>query len=193
MNLVVMRARMEGFIVIDYMDRFAEGAAALLGWMQAGELIHRDDVQEGFENIPNTLKSSVYRQEHRQADAEDRGSELNACGGSDRRSVSRGTLPDRGCSGIREEQALEPEKAKRTHHPVADGGGDEYPLIAVQLIEAIGQRDIEDEHAGKGECGGRQRFPQRVERGRCHHQHPPEPIGPGHDCKIPGSGAQDRR
>ena len=55
MNLVVMRARMEGFIVIDYMDRFAEGAAALLGWMQAGELIHRDDVQEGFENIPNTL------------------------------------------------------------------------------------------------------------------------------------------
>lgn len=55
MNLVVMRARMEGFIVIDYMDRFAEGAAALLGWLQSGELVHRDDVQEGFENIPATL------------------------------------------------------------------------------------------------------------------------------------------
>ncbi len=55
MNLVVMRARMEGFIVIDYMDRFAEGAAALAGWMQSGELVHRDDVQEGFENIPATL------------------------------------------------------------------------------------------------------------------------------------------
>lgn len=55
MNLVVMRARMEGFIVIDYMDRFAEGAAALLGWMKSGELVHRDDVQEGFENIPATL------------------------------------------------------------------------------------------------------------------------------------------
>ena len=55
MNLVVMRARMEGFIVIDYMDRFAEGAAALAGWMQEGQLVHRDDVQEGFENIPNTL------------------------------------------------------------------------------------------------------------------------------------------
>jgi NADPH-dependent curcumin reductase CurA len=55
MNLVVMRARMEGFIVIDYMDRFAEGAAALAGWLQSGELVHRDDVQEGFENIPTTL------------------------------------------------------------------------------------------------------------------------------------------
>jgi len=55
MNLVVMRARMEGFIVIDYMDRFAEGAAALAGWMQSGELVHRDDIQEGFENIPATL------------------------------------------------------------------------------------------------------------------------------------------
>ena len=55
MNLVVMRARMEGFIVIDYLDRFGEGAAALAGWMQSGELVHRDDVQEGFENIPATL------------------------------------------------------------------------------------------------------------------------------------------
>ena len=55
MNLVIMRARMEGFIVIDYLDRFSEGAAALAGWMASGELVHRDDVQEGFENIPDTL------------------------------------------------------------------------------------------------------------------------------------------
>jgi NADPH-dependent curcumin reductase CurA len=55
MNLVVMRARMEGFIVIDYLDRFAEGAAALAGWLESGELVHREDVQEGFENIPATL------------------------------------------------------------------------------------------------------------------------------------------
>jgi NADPH-dependent curcumin reductase CurA len=55
MNLVVMRARMEGFIVLDYMDRFGEGAAALMGWIQSGELLHRDDIQEGFEQIPATL------------------------------------------------------------------------------------------------------------------------------------------
>jgi NADPH-dependent curcumin reductase CurA len=41
--------------VIDYLDRFAEGAAALAGWLKSGELVHREDVQEGFENIPATL------------------------------------------------------------------------------------------------------------------------------------------
>ena len=55
MNLVIQRARMEGFIVIDYMDRFAASAAELTGWMQSGELIYQVDVQEGFENIPDTL------------------------------------------------------------------------------------------------------------------------------------------
>jgi NADPH-dependent curcumin reductase CurA len=55
LNLIVMRARMEGFIVIDYVDRFLEGVEALSGWLASGELVHRDDVQEGFENIPATL------------------------------------------------------------------------------------------------------------------------------------------
>ncbi len=55
MNLVIMRARMEGFIVIDYMHRAQEAIIELLGWIQNGELIYQVDVQEGFENIPNTL------------------------------------------------------------------------------------------------------------------------------------------
>lgn len=55
MNLVVMRGRMEGFIVIDYFDRFAAAAQELMAWIQAGELVYEVDLQEGFENIPNTL------------------------------------------------------------------------------------------------------------------------------------------
>ena len=55
MNLVIMRARMEGFIVIDYYDRRDEAANALMGWVQSGELKHQVDLQEGFENIPDTL------------------------------------------------------------------------------------------------------------------------------------------
>lgn len=55
MNLVVMRARMEGFIVIDYMDRSAQAVADLVAWMEQGLLKHQEDVQEGFENIPDTL------------------------------------------------------------------------------------------------------------------------------------------
>ena len=55
MNLVVMRARMEGFIVIDYMDRAGEAIAELMAWIQAGQLAYQVDMQEGFENIPDTL------------------------------------------------------------------------------------------------------------------------------------------
>ena len=56
MNLVIMRARMEGFIVIDYMGRSEQAVAELLGWIQSGELKYQVDVQEGFENIPSTLQ-----------------------------------------------------------------------------------------------------------------------------------------
>ena len=56
MNLIIMRARMEGFIVIDYMNRSGEAIADLLKWIEAGELKFQVDVQEGFENIPNTLQ-----------------------------------------------------------------------------------------------------------------------------------------
>ncbi len=55
MNLVIMRARMEGFIIIDYMDRAGIAVNDLLGWIQSGELVHQEDIQEGFENIPKTL------------------------------------------------------------------------------------------------------------------------------------------
>ena len=55
MNLVIMRARMEGFIVIDYMDRAGIAIEELLGRVGAGELKFQIDLQEGFENIPDTL------------------------------------------------------------------------------------------------------------------------------------------
>ena len=55
MNLVIMRARMEGFIVIDYLARSQQAITDLVGWMESGELVHQEDVQQGFENIPDTL------------------------------------------------------------------------------------------------------------------------------------------
>ena len=56
MNLVIMRARMEGFIIIDYMDRALDAVTELVGWVQSGRLQYEVDVQEGFENIPATLQ-----------------------------------------------------------------------------------------------------------------------------------------
>lgn len=55
MNLVIMRARMEGFIVIDYMPRAMEAIADLTRWVQSGELVYQVDVQQGFDDIPDTL------------------------------------------------------------------------------------------------------------------------------------------
>jgi NADPH-dependent curcumin reductase CurA len=55
MNLILMRARMEGFIVIDYMDRSQVAVEELMGWIESGELVYQEDIQEGFENIPETL------------------------------------------------------------------------------------------------------------------------------------------
>ena len=55
MNLVINRARMEGFIVLDYMDRAAEAIADLGQWLQQGELAHQVDLREGFDEIPDTL------------------------------------------------------------------------------------------------------------------------------------------
>ena len=56
MNLIMKRARMEGFIVIDYVHRSGEAIKELVGWIDAGELISVEDVQEGLENAPLTLQ-----------------------------------------------------------------------------------------------------------------------------------------
>ncbi|TXS95677.1 NADP-dependent oxidoreductase [Parahaliea maris] len=55
MKLVTRRIRMQGFIVIDFLAE-AEAAYADLGaWVAAGEIAWREDIQEGFERIPDTL------------------------------------------------------------------------------------------------------------------------------------------
>ena len=56
MLLVSRRLRMQGFIVLDYLDRAAEAIDALTGWVMAGEIAWREDIQEGFDNIPATLQ-----------------------------------------------------------------------------------------------------------------------------------------
>jgi NADPH-dependent curcumin reductase CurA len=64
MNLVTMRARMEGFIILDYLPRAAEAIRDLRRWVASGELRYRVDLQEGFENIPDTLQRLFTGQNH---------------------------------------------------------------------------------------------------------------------------------
>ena len=56
MVLVARRIRMQGFIVLDYLDRVDEAYAELGAWVMAGEIAWREDIQQGFENIPATLQ-----------------------------------------------------------------------------------------------------------------------------------------
>jgi NADPH-dependent curcumin reductase CurA len=56
MSLLVNRARMEGFVVIDYMARAPEAVREMAGWIAEGKLIAREDVVEGFESFPEALQ-----------------------------------------------------------------------------------------------------------------------------------------
>ncbi|WP_308280355.1 NADP-dependent oxidoreductase [Pseudonocardia abyssalis] len=56
MSLLVNRARMEGFVVFDYADRYADAAVELGGWLREGRLRSREDVvRGGVADFPDTL------------------------------------------------------------------------------------------------------------------------------------------
>ena len=55
MSLLVNRARMQGFVVLDYMGRFGEAQREMAGWIAEGKLIAREDVVEGFDSFPEAL------------------------------------------------------------------------------------------------------------------------------------------
>ena len=49
-QLLTNSARMEGFIVSDFAEDFAEGREQLTQWLEAGKLKYAEDIAEGFEN-----------------------------------------------------------------------------------------------------------------------------------------------
>ena len=53
--LLMRSARMEGFLVFDYASRFEEAQRKLAAWVAEGEIVWSADVQEGFENAPQTF------------------------------------------------------------------------------------------------------------------------------------------
>jgi NADPH-dependent curcumin reductase CurA len=51
MQLVIKAARMEGFLVRDYFDRYAEVAARLQGWVLDGSLKYQLEMLDGLDNL----------------------------------------------------------------------------------------------------------------------------------------------
>ncbi len=62
--LIVFRARLEGFLVTDYIHRFPEGLRRLGTLLAEGKLRYREDVTEGLENAPAAFMG-LFRGENR--------------------------------------------------------------------------------------------------------------------------------
>jgi NADPH-dependent curcumin reductase CurA len=54
-NLIFMRATMEGFIVLDYMNEYPKARARMREWIREQRITFKEDIQHGFENTPRTL------------------------------------------------------------------------------------------------------------------------------------------
>jgi NADPH-dependent curcumin reductase CurA len=53
--LLVNRALMQGFIIIDYAARFAEGVTQLGQWLREGKMKYAENIVDGFENTPQAF------------------------------------------------------------------------------------------------------------------------------------------
>jgi NADPH-dependent curcumin reductase CurA len=53
--LIMRRAKMEGFLILDYLDRFGEAQAEMFGWVLEGKVKHAVHVVDGLEHAPDAL------------------------------------------------------------------------------------------------------------------------------------------
>ena len=51
-HLIVKRAKVEGFLVFEFVDRYEEGHRQMAEWLKAGQLKYREKIVAGIENAP---------------------------------------------------------------------------------------------------------------------------------------------
>tara|TARA_B100001027_G_scaffold136944_1_gene95096 strand:- start:985 stop:1992 length:1008 start_codon:yes stop_codon:yes gene_type:complete len=54
-SLIIKRATMQGFLVLDYLPKSEKALEEIATWVMEGKLQHREDIQKGIENCPQTL------------------------------------------------------------------------------------------------------------------------------------------
>ncbi len=62
-HLLVKRARMQGFLIFDYTQRYPEGLQSLTKWVKAGLIRYREDILDGLELAPDSI-AGLYRGEN---------------------------------------------------------------------------------------------------------------------------------
>ncbi len=55
LSLLVQRGRMEGFIILDYLDRFPAAQMEMAGWIGEGKIKSSEHIVEGLEKAPDAL------------------------------------------------------------------------------------------------------------------------------------------
>ncbi|HEV3133604.1 MAG TPA: NADP-dependent oxidoreductase [Acidimicrobiia bacterium] len=55
-NLIPQRGRMEGFILLDYRDRFVDAILQLGQWVQEGRIRYAEDIVDGLDNAPAAFR-----------------------------------------------------------------------------------------------------------------------------------------
>lgn len=63
-HLLVKRARMEGFVIFDHMERYDAAVAQLRTWIAEGRIQWREDILTGMEAAPDAL-AGLYRGENK--------------------------------------------------------------------------------------------------------------------------------
>jgi NADPH-dependent curcumin reductase CurA len=53
--LIIRRARMEGFLILDYLDRFPAAQLEMAGWLAEGRVKSAEHIVEGLERAPEAL------------------------------------------------------------------------------------------------------------------------------------------
>jgi len=54
-NLIIKRGRMEGFLILDYLDRFPAAQAEMAAWLAEGKIKSSEHIVEGLEHAPDAL------------------------------------------------------------------------------------------------------------------------------------------
>jgi NADPH-dependent curcumin reductase CurA len=62
-HLLVKRARAQGFVIFDHVERFERSVAQLADWVRSGQLRYAEDILTGLESCPDAL-AGLYRGEN---------------------------------------------------------------------------------------------------------------------------------
>jgi NADPH-dependent curcumin reductase CurA len=62
-HLLVKRARMQGFLIFDYAERYPEALRSLTQWVRTGAIRYREDILDGIEQAPASI-AGLYRGEN---------------------------------------------------------------------------------------------------------------------------------